>query len=151
MHVFGDIHDAQDLLLGRPSRVSGISSSKDLTKLLPPLRKLRLRRIPKRRRRMQGKNRRSLVFLVEFVIIVVVAVIKAIQGENFQVQGELLCRSGCAQIRILVGGEDGGPQVLAGKTLLHKMGAVAPNRKLVVSPRKLHFVEARTAHASRKL
>jgi len=34
---------------------------------------------------------------------------------------------------------------------LHKMGTVAPNRKLVVSPRKLHFVEAGTAHAGGKL
>src|SRR5215469_4960431 len=146
MHVLGDIHDVQDLLLGPPSRVSGTSSRKDLTKLLPTLGQFRLCRIPKRRRRTQGKNRRSPVFLVEFVIIVVVAVIKDIQGESFQVRVELLSRSGCDQISILVSGEDGGPQVLAGKTLLHKMGAVAPNCKLIVSPRKLHFVEARTAH-----
>src|SRR5271169_2061608 len=31
------------------------------------------------------------------------------------------------------------------------MGAVAPDRKLVVSPGKLHFVKAETAHAGSKL
>ena len=52
---------------------------------------------------------------------------------------------------MLVSGKGGGPHVLAGNALLHKMGAVAPNRKLVVSPGKLHLVKARTVHAGSKL
>jgi hypothetical protein len=52
---------------------------------------------------------------------------------------------------MLVSGKDGGPHVFARNALLHKMGAVAPNRKLVLSPGKLHLVKARTTHAGRKL
>ncbi len=52
---------------------------------------------------------------------------------------------------MLVSGKDGGPHVFARNALLHKMRAVAPNRKLVVSPGKLHLVKARTTHAGSKL
>src|SRR5260370_37096215 len=52
---------------------------------------------------------------------------------------------------MLVSGKDGGPHVFARNALLHKMGAVAPNRKLVFSPGKLHLVKARTTHAGSKL
>src|SRR4029077_5069491 len=52
---------------------------------------------------------------------------------------------------MLVCGKDGGPNVLAGNALLHKMRAVAPSRKSVVSPGKLHLVQAGTTHAGSKL
>jgi hypothetical protein len=52
---------------------------------------------------------------------------------------------------MLVSGKGGGPHVLAGNALLHKMGAVTPNCKLVVSPGELHLVKAGTAHAGSKL
>jgi hypothetical protein len=41
--------------------------------------------------------------------------------------------------------------MLAGNALLHKMGAVTPNRKLVVSPGKLHLVKNGTTHTGSKL
>src|SRR5262249_18641954 len=52
---------------------------------------------------------------------------------------------------MLVSGKDGGPHMFARNALLHKMRAVAPNRKFVVSPGKLHVVKARTTHAGSKL
>jgi len=52
---------------------------------------------------------------------------------------------------MLVSGKGGGPHMLAGNALLHKMGAVTPNRKLVVSPGKLHLVKTGTTHAGSKL
>ena len=92
------------------------------------------------------------VVLIEFFIaIVVVTAIKTIRAKSIQVQDQLVCRGSCGQILMLVSGKGGGPHVLAGNALLHKMGAVAPNRKLVVSPGELHLVKAGTAHTGSKL
>jgi hypothetical protein len=140
MHVFRDIHDLQDLQLGWPSRA--IARLKDLTELFPPVRWFRLCRIPDDPRRTRRKDRRRPVFLTEFFIaIVVVTAIKTIRAKSIQAQDQLVCRSGCGQILMLLSGKSDGPHVLAGNALLHKMGAVTPNRKLVVSPGKLHLVK----------
>jgi hypothetical protein len=58
---------------------------------------------------------------------------------------------GCDQILMLVSGKGGSPHMLAGNALLYKMRAVTPNRKLVVSPGKLHLVKTGTTHAGSKL
>jgi hypothetical protein len=88
---------------------------------------------------------------LDFIAIVVVTAIKTICAKSIQVQDQLVCRGGCGQILMLVSGKGGGPHMLAGNALLRKMGAVTPNRKLVVSPGKLHLVKTGTTHAGSKL
>jgi hypothetical protein len=94
---------------------------------------------------------RSLPFEVCRCAFIVVGTAKTICAKSIQVQDQLVCQGGCGQILMLVSGKGGGPRMLAGNALLHKMGAVTPNRKLVVSPGKLHFVKTGTTHVGGKL